>query len=292
MLVPAAKFRSPLASSLAPVPTLTVLCGVISEIEMASTTVATPNVSALTFAWTSPVPRAESRMSPRLVRIASAPMLTCETFAMLRTMLSALAPDNAPPVVKLTLSRAKMLFNVLSVIAPGLSSRPMTFNVALLPTKICVSKSTMVSLLALAPATRPPVVPRMFSESSSGLVALLDVSTRIPIASIETLLPIVVRVIALTVLSTLAPAPASNPPANVWTRPLTADFPKLLMFRSPDKSMFEPSPMLTNVVPLFVVAELADAPAAMPPLPANVSANCDCALSAEIDSDPPVNATS
>ena len=118
---------------------------------------------------TEPPPRADMAMSPGLVRLAPEPIATVALSSSVFTTDSACAPLSAPPVAKVTLSTASIRLSARRANSPALASVPVTWSIALVPTSTFVSKDTVVTLEALAPDTRPPVVPLMLSVPRSGL---------------------------------------------------------------------------------------------------------------------------
>ena len=224
---------------------------------------------------TLPWPRADISTSPGLFRLADVPTRTLARSSEVLIVEYAPAPLRAPPVIKLTLSLPVISFNARSANSPGSDSVPCPINCALLPTLTVVSKEIVVVLSALAPETNPPVVPLMLSVSKAGLRNALPASTEIFFARICEDAPIVEVTTLVTLLSISAPAPASRPPANVWTRPFN-----VVVLTAPRSNesvsvTIADVPIVANTLPVCVVIAVAEAPAATPPPPARLSDICE-----------------
>ena len=217
---------------------------------------------------TEPPPRADMAMSPGLVSSARSPIATVALSCTVLTTDSALAPLSAPPVLKVTLSVAVIRLSARRANAPAVASVPVTVSFASAPTSTFVSNDTVVTLEALAPDTRPPVVPLMFSLSSTGFVTVLWASATIEAACTSAFAATAAVTAVVTVFRTSAPAPASRPPLTARTRPLTWAVEPALTVSPPVSVTFAASPSPAVTPPVCSVTAVAEAPAATPPPPA------------------------
>ena len=147
-------------------------------------------------------------------------------------------------------------------------------------------KFTTVSLRALAPLTKPPVVPEILLPMfgfRKRLIASISIDPAVTLAELPT--NALTGVLAL--LSTRAPAPAKSPPLVASTFPFVSEVELALILKSPERSIDAFCPILDVVSPVCVVRADADAPAATPPLPASVSERVSIFRTALTVSEPP-----
>ena len=266
------------------------------DVDDASTTATTPpSASALVFVLTVPLPRADISIVPGLVSTTLLPTITDALSLTVLMLESATTPlPSAPPVTKLTLSAATISFNARTVNSPALDSSPVIVSRALSLMLTFVSKSIVVRLFALAPLARPPVVPRMLSAppDRTGLRYTLPASIAMDCALMTAPVPTSNSTVVTTSFLRLAPAPASNPPANVRMEPFSVETLSALPVRPAVRLTVAEFPIDAVTLPLCRVVAAADAPAAMPPLPAWVSENMSWSRVAPITRLPPVRLTS
>ena len=158
--------------TLAPVSILISFTGFNSDIALETPTVPRPKTSSFVLVVTVPLPRADMTTRPTLFSSEFSPRVIVARSWVDLISESARAPEIAPPVAKVTVSWASIVFSARSIKRSSFDSEPTTSSDAFVLITTSVVISRMVDEVALAPLTSPPVAPRILSSTSGFLNTL------------------------------------------------------------------------------------------------------------------------
>ena len=236
----------------------------------------------------SPCPRAVACNLPSLTRVEPLPVVIWAMSVATLIVASTPAPDNAPPVSKVTTSTTLKLLSAVSVNKASLlgTPSPKATNAALSPIVTNVVTWMLDTSLAPAALTKPPVVPMMFCvvlpvRAGFSISVLADIATLA--ATTEAELPRLAVTLDVISLSMLPPEPDRMPPARLTICALNVAIWLAATSKAPLKMTWLPVPIFAVVVLTFVVSATAPATAYSPPDPASVNAKLSSPPAASTD---------